>query len=485
MAPTLFLDPQGREPIYLQIAHALMRQIHRGALKPGDSLPGYRVLGAQLGVGRNTVMAAYHELQAEGWVVSTQGEGSVVAAQPPTRLPGGAPETDVPDASKAMGFDLSPGEDPAVAQSASGLLKVASGLPDPRLLPGAELARAYRRALVLNRQQNLMLEDPQGHPMLRESLARMLRSSRGIPATSENILVTRGSQMALFLVGQALLTQGAAVAVEALGHPGAWEAFTRAGARCLPVPLDEEGLRVAALEQLAHSERLRAVFVTPLRQYPTLVQLSVERRERLMALAAAHRFAVIENDQDSEFLFEGRARAPLAAEDPAGVVIHVGTLSKIFSPNVRLGFVHGPAPLIARMRALRQALDRQGDMVLERAFAELLDDGAVHRHLNRMQQIYRTRRDVLCRALAKALGETLSFQVPEGGLALWAKVKEGVDVDRWAARALEHGVAFQPGRRFAFDGGPVQALRLGFSNYPEADLEEVAIRMRDALGDGP
>jgi GntR family transcriptional regulator/MocR family aminotransferase len=309
----------------------------------------------------------------------------------------------------------------------------------------------------------------------------MLSESRGIPASPGNILVTRGSQMALFLAGQALISGGEAVAVEALGHPGVWEAFARAGARCLPVPVDGEGLRVGALAQLAASERLRAVYVTPLRQYPTLVALSAERRARLMALAREHRFAIIENDQDSEFLFEGRPRAPLAAEDQAGVVVHVGTLSKIFSPNLRLGYVFGPAPLIARMRALRQALDRQGDMVLERAFAELLDDGDIHRHLNRMHQVYRVRRDALCRALGRTLGDRLQFSVPEGGLALWATVAEGVDVDRWAARALEQGVAFQPGRRFSFDGGPVQALRLGFSNYPETDLEEVARRMCASL----
>jgi GntR family transcriptional regulator/MocR family aminotransferase len=460
-----------------------MEEIHRGRLCPGDSLPGYRVLGERLGISRNTVMEAYRELQAEGWVVSTPGVGSVVAPEPPTRLPGRfVPALDDPG-KPAMGFDLAAGTEEASAKGTPGLLKVSSGLPDPRLLPGAELARAYRRALVLNSQQNLELEDPQGHPMLRQSLARMLSDSRGIAASPENILVTRGSQMALFLAGQALLSAGGAVAVEALGHSGAWEAFARAGARCLPVPIDAEGIQVGALAQLAESERLRAVFVTPLRQYPTLVSLSGERRAQLMALAQAHRFAIIENDQDSEFLFEGRPRAPLAAEDRAGIVIHVGTLSKIFSPNLRLGYVHGPAPLIARMRALRQALDRQGDMVLERAFAELLDDGDIHRHLNRMQHTYRIRRDVLCRALNSAFGRELSFQVPVGGLALWVRVAEGIDVDRWAARALELGVAFQPGRRFAFDGGPVQALRIGFSNYPESDLEEVALRMRAALAE--
>jgi len=455
-----------------------MQEIHRGRLHPGDVLPGYRTLGERLGVSRNTVMEAYRELQAEGWVISTVGKGSIVAPNPPSRLPGKvAPAPTLP----AMGFDLASGVQQDSPKGSPGLLKVASGLPDPRLMPGAELARAYRRALILNRQHNLELEDSQGHPMLRQSLARMLSEARGFAASPDNILVTRGSQMALFLAAQALISAGDSVAVEALGHPGAWEAFARAGARCLPVPVDEEGMRVGALAQLAESERLRAVFVTPLRQYPTLVPLAAERRTRLLTMAQEYRFAIIENDQDSEFLFEGRPRPPLAAEDRAGVVIHVGTLSKIFSPNLRLGYVHGPAPLIARMRALRQALDRQGDMVQERAFAELLDDGSIHRHLNRMQQTYRLRRDTLCRALERAMGDQLSFKVPEGGLALWTHVVEGVDVDRWAARALERGVAFQPGRRFAFDGSPVQALRLGFSNYPESDLEEVAIRMRDSM----
>lgn len=459
-----------------------MREIHRGRLRPGDALPGYRSLGERLGISRNTVMAAFRELQAEGWVVSRPGEGSMVAPHPPANLPGGlAAQGETSADGAGMGFDLASGTVAVSPVGAPGLLKVASGLPDPRLLPGAELARAYRRALVLNRQMNLELEDPQGHPRLREALARMLSASRGIRATADSVLVTRGSQMALYLAGQALASPGDPVAVEALGHAGAWQGFARAGARCLPVPVDGEGLRVGAVAQLAESEHLRAVFVTPLRQYPTLVPLAAERREKLMELARTHRFAIIENDQDSEFLFEGRPRAPLAAEDRSGVVIHVGTLSKIFSPNLRLGFVHGPEPLIARMRALRQALDRQGDMVLERAFAELLEDGAIHRHLNRMHQVYRARRDALCHALDRALGDRIQFLKPDGGLALWVRAAEDIDVDRWAARALERGVAFQPGRRFAFDGGPVQALRIGFSNYPEPELEEVAQRMKAAL----
>ena len=140
--PAVFLDPLSREPVYLQIAHSLKQEIHRGRLHPGDALPGYRLLGEQMGVSRNTVAEAYHELQAEGWIVSTPGLGSFVAPNPPSRLPGRFVPEQVQPEGPAMGFDLAAGSDEESPKGAPGLLKVASGLPDPRLLPGAELARA-------------------------------------------------------------------------------------------------------------------------------------------------------------------------------------------------------------------------------------------------------------------------------------------------------------------------------------------------------
>ena len=482
--PALFLDPRSRDPVYLQIAHALMKEIHRGRFRPGDSLPGYRTLAEQLGVSRNTVMSAYHELQVEGWVVSAPGEGSAVARRLPAHLPARLQSrSEVPRAgTQGIGFALGPEPAPPTAGGQRGMLEVASGVPDPRLLPGAALARAYRRA-ILRTRGGPESGDPQGQPQLREALARMLSSTRAISAGPERIFVGRGSQMALVLVAQALAAPGDTVAVEALGARRAWDAFVRAGARCLPVPIDEHGLRTDALEALLGETPVRAVFVTPQRQYPTLAVLSSERRARLLELAAEHRFAVIEMDPDSEFHFEGRPLAPLAAKDPSQVVVHVGTLSKIFSPDLRLGFVVGPGPLVVRMNALRATLDRHGDAVLERAIAELMEDGELQRHLNRMDKIYRSRRDALCVGLADALPGTLEVVPPSGGLAVWARVKGSVDVDAWAARALERGVSFQPGRRFSFDGSAVQGLRIGFSNYPEPELLEVARRMRSALED--
>lgn len=480
--PTIHLDPESRAPLYLQVVSALQGEIHRGRLKPGDHLPGYRTLAESLGVSKNTVLSAYRELQAEGWVTSTVGGGSVVAASPPSDLPGGAAATP-PEGSP--GFDLA-GEDPSPGgPSPGGLLKVGSGLPDPRHLPSAVLARAYRRALLVNPQASLGVEDPQGHPRLRQALARLLSASRGFPAAADRLLVTRGSQMAFFLAAQALFAPGDAVAVEALGDRAVWEAFTRAGARCLPVPVDAEGIDVEALEALASHTRLRAVLVSPQRQYPTLVQLGPARRRHLLELAAARRMAVLDADLDWEFQFDGRPAPALAAADPAGVVIHFGLLSRIFDPGQRLGLIHAAAGFVARLREQRLVFDRQGDPALERAMAELVEDGEVQRHLNRLHQAYRGRRDTLAAALRREAGAAVSIEPPSGGLALWVKVSDGVDVDAWAARALARGVAFRPGRQFAFDGAAVQGFRIGFSSFAEPMLEEVAARIGAALRDAP
>jgi len=474
--PNIFLDPSGREPIYLQLARALVEEIQRGRFQPGDDLPGYRVLAEQLRVSRNTVMAAYRELQAQGWLSVTQRSGSSVARQLPVHA--GTQAAAPPPG--GMGFDLrgarsGPGQEPG------DLLKVATGNPDPRLLPSTALAQAYRRALTINKGAALAVEDAQGHPRLRQAIARMLSSTRAIAAAPERLLVTRGSQMALFLAAEALIQPGDVVAVEALGDRSAWEAFTRAGARCLPVPVDGEGLDVEALASLAASTPLRAVLVTPQRQYPTLAPLSPGRRDRLLALAGRHRFAVLEVDLDAEFQYQGRPLPPLAAEDRTGVVVHVGTLSKIFSPGLRLGFVHGPEPLVAAMKAARVVFDRQGDPVLERAMAELLEDGEVQRHLNRMHPVYLRRRDALCAALRRELGEVLQVEPPSGGLALWVRTPPDLDLDAWSTRATEQGVSFRPGRSFAFDSSAVPALRLGFAIYDEPRLDEVARRMKSAL----
>ncbi len=490
---TLDLDPAGDRPIFLQIAHAVADDIRRGRLHPGAPLPGSRVLSRTLGVHRNTVLAAYHELGAQGWIETLPARGTRVSGTMPDPAPRrfaprSASRTAVP---ARLGFDLGPGVDPyPQLVFPRGTLVLTGGVPDLRLVPVTALARAYRRALLNEVKvhgeaglapSTLDYADPRGHPRLREALAAMLSTVRGLAAGPEALLVTRGSQMALDLTARALLSPGDVVAVESFGYRPAWEAFKQAGARLVPVPVDEHGLDVGALGSLISRERVRAVYVTPHHQYPTTVVLAPGRRIALLDLCRAHRVAILEDDYDHEFHYDGRPVLPLASADQAGVVVYLGTLSKILAPGLRIGFVVAPAPLIERLAALRTYVDRQGDHTVERAVAELLEDGEVQRHARKARRAYESRRDAMAEALTKQLGAALSFTLPVGGMALWARAAPEIDVDAWAERSLAQRVAFATAKRFAFDGRRRPFVRLGFACLGEREIREAVRRMALAL----
>jgi GntR family transcriptional regulator/MocR family aminotransferase len=472
-------------PLFQRIAWAIADEIRRGRLAPGAPLPGSRRLATELGVHRNTVIAAYAELRAEGWIEATTGSATRVAAVlagtlPPTPQAFAPTRLGVP---LEAGFDL-PGPAPATSwpEPPRAQYLLAGGFPDLRQVPTQALARAWRRAITRNPAALLAYGDPRGDDRLRAALAEMLATLRGLATTADDVLVTRGSQMALDLVGRTLLSSGDAVVVEALGYQPAWAAFRAAGATLLPLPVDAAGLRVDLLPDLLARHRVRAVYVTPHHQYPTTVTLSAARRLQLLNLAATHRFAVIEDDYDHEFHYEGRPVLPLASADPHGVVVYLGTLSKVLAPGLRVGFVVAPAALLERLAELRTRVDRQGDHITERAVAELLEDGEVQRHARRMRRVYAERRDVLGEALRTHLGDAVSFELPSGGMSLWARLDDALPAEALAAEALKRGVGVYIGRRFAFDDAPLQALRLGFGGLEPAALREAARRLGESAG---
>ncbi len=474
------VDRSDPAPVVRQIARAISQHVRAGRLRPGERLPGTRTLSRVLAVHRNTVAAAYAELTAEGWIASAPGRGTFVSAEIPAGLPRASRTAAAP---RDPGYDLPPAPLPPPPRPRSrDEIDLEGGIPDLRLVPVAELARAYRRAL--RRPGILGYADPRGQPRLRTAIGAMLRSTRGLDPDPERLLVTRGAQLAIAVAARALLRPGDVVAVEELGYRAAWEAFRAAGARLVPVPLDDSGVRVDALEALAARERVRALDLTPHHQYPTTATLPAGRRLALLRLAAERRIAIVEDDFDCEFHYDGRPVLPLAASDPAGVVVYVGTLSKVLAPGLRLGYVHAPRAAVACLAEHRRYLDRQGDGALELAIAELLEDGEIPQHVWRMRRIYAGRRDALAAALRRELEGVLDFTVPPGGMALWCRAAPGVDVDRWAEAAVARGVPFDTGRHFTFDGAPRPALRLGFAAEPEKALREGVRRMAAALPRG-
>jgi GntR family transcriptional regulator/MocR family aminotransferase len=481
---SLTLGEEAGSALFQRISHAIIAEIQRGRLRRGDRLPGSRTLAESLLVNRNTVLAAYAELQGEGWIESSRASGTFVSRSLPELQPRdfagrAARRRDVPS---RAGFDVSPapGASDLPAATPEGV-PLSSGSPDVRLAPATLLARAFRRAVRKQSGTALRYGFPHGHPELRAALARMLTATRGLTTTPEDVVVTSGSQMALDLVSRALLRPGDCVAIEQIGYRPAWLAFQQHGAKLIPIPVDDKGLDVDALASVAEHTPIRAVYVTPHHQYPTTATLSAGRRIALLELARRLRIAVIEDDYDHEYHYDGRPVLPMASADRAGVVVYVGTLAKIVAPGVRLGYLVGPRPLLESVAAHRHCLDRQGDHSLECAVAELLEHGDVQRHARRARRIYQLRRDCAARAMREELGDAVSFTVPPGGISIWTRVASGIDVDAWAARALRRSLVVQTARKYSFDERPRPFFRLGFAALTENEMRHALRELAKAL----
>lgn len=467
------LDPDSGEPLASQIARAIAGDVRRGRLKAGALLPGSRTLAGTVGVHRNTVLAAYRELESEGWIEAGQRSTRIARDLPQAPLkarPVAAP----------LGFALgAPGPLPGTGPSPKGVLHLGGGFPDLRLVPRELLARAYRRAL---RAKDAPLDygDPRGDRRYRAAVAGLLSEMRGLAYGPERILATGGSQMGLDLIARTLLRPGDVAVVEDPGYPPAWAVLKAAGAEVVPVPVDANGLRVDALAALLAKRPVRLVYTTPHHQFPTTVTMSAPRRLKLLALARQHRIALVEDDYDFEFHYEGRPVLPLASSDEAGVVIYLGTLSKVLAPGLRLGFVAGPIALVEALAARRFLADRQGDQVVERAVAELMEDGLLQRHGRKMRRVLLERRDTLVAALQRRLGGAAAFEIPSGGMSLWVETRLARP-QAWRDRCLQAGVTFPWGTAFDFRRRERASFRLGFAALDPRELEEAVRRMAAAL----
>lgn len=457
-----------------RIARSIAADIRRGRLAPGARLPGSRRLAEQLGVHRNTVLAAFVELERQGYLLTEPARGTFVAAHVPELDPGHRPAQGPRVVELPVNSKLPPLRADGLGP---GVLPLVGGLPDLRLVPHASLARAYRAAL--KDTQCLDYQDELGDLRLRRALVELLAQTRGVRASPDSVMITRGSQMALHLAGLALSRPGAAFAVEELGYRPAWEALKLSGLQAIPMPVDRDGLCVDQLEAVCEQRDIAGVYVTPHHQYPTTVTLSAARRIALLRLAARRRLAILEDDYDHEVQFEGRPVLPLASADDASVVVYIGTFSKVLAPGLRLGYVVAQPRVIEAMRRFRTYLDRQGDHAVERALAYFIEDGELEAHVRRTRREYQARRHALMAALRSELGESLEFREPQGGLALWARVfgpkgrgRRGTIrySEDWARAALRAGVLVQPARSFTFDHRGRAYFRLGYARLNATEL---------------
>ncbi|SFE84768.1 MocR-like pyridoxine biosynthesis transcription factor PdxR [Spirosoma endophyticum] len=468
----LSLNWEGKQPVYLQVADYLRDEIRRGRLAPGSTLPGSRRVADQLSVNRKTVVMAYEQLLAEGWIVSRDKSGTFVSdqlPQPPVLFP--MPE---PAAAIQAPFQRPPDlPDPTPSVGLAPSIVFTYGVPDVRLAPLDQLAQAHRRIFNQKARWRLMgYGSEQGDERLRQALTTMLALHRGIRITADQILITRGSQMALYLTAMTLLQPGDVILVENPGYAPAWEAFRQAGARLIPVRVDEAGLVVEQVQAICQRERVKALLVTPQHQFPTTVTLKADRRLALLALSAQYGFTLIEDDYDHDFHYGLKSPLPLASYETAQPIVYIGSLSKLIAPAVRIGFMVGPPSLIRSVAQLRAIIDRQGDVVLEQAVAGLMETGEIQKHARRALSIYRQRHRVMADLLHHYLADRVIIRPPEGGLAYWIPFHQPVDFGLVRQHLASQGVSLIDTNRFSFEGQPLNALRLGFASLTEPEMEQ-------------
>ncbi|MEN0052379.1 MAG: PLP-dependent aminotransferase family protein [Mucilaginibacter sp.] len=451
------IDTRIDKAVYIQIADAMIAAIKSGKLQSGDPLPGSRHLAGQLKLNRNTVIEALNVLLAEGWLISRERSGTFVAEDLPSFK-----EVKRKAAAAPSGAVQLP---PSIVFN--------DGIPDTRIAPIPQLAGAYRQ--IFNRKgrwQMMGYSDSAGDVDFRNAIVQMLNYKRGMRLTTDEIFITRGSQMAMYLTAHSLLTPGDVVAIENPGYKPAWLAFENAGAQLLPIGVDNEGVKVDDLKaHLKNGKLIRAIYITPHHQFPTTVTMSLARRLELIALSNQYNFMIIEDDYDNEFHFGQRPILPVSSYENAQHFVYIGTMSKIVSPALRIGYLATSKELITKVSALRKIIDTQGDNMMEQAVLQLINDGHIKRHLRRATLLYKNKRDAFENMIREHLGDKVIFQKPEGGLAFWLQPKNEIDHTSLAKMLLDKGVQILLPESFSY-GEPVNGLRLGYASLTEQQLEE-------------
>ena len=477
----LTVDRNVDVPIHRQIYDGLRQAILDGRLRPGQRIPSSRGLATDLGVSRLPVLSAYEQLLHEGYLTGRVGSGTFVSEAVPDDLLHSVAATGRAASSRrssAVVRRQSAQIEPTPGWTFS-LVPFQVGLPGLDLFPIGSWARLVSRQAQAETAARLSYGDPAGLAELRVAIAEHLRSARAVRCEPSQVLIVPGSQAGLRLAAAALLERGDRVAIEEPGYFGVHRALRAAGAEIVAVPVDDEGLDVAALRR--RTGQIRAVYVTPSHQYPLGITMSAARRFALLDWAAREQVWILEDDYDSEFRYVSRPVGALQGMDARDRVIYIGTFSKALVPAVRLGYVVVPTPLWSEFLEARIAFDFFTPTLYQRALAEFLRDGHFARHLRRMRSEYLERRDALLRGVARHCGDLLRVHNSDAGLHVTMLLRDGMSDQDVVARLRQRGLAAIPLSTCYVGSARRQGLLLGFGCASPQRLHEATRVLGEVL----
>jgi GntR family transcriptional regulator / MocR family aminotransferase len=478
------IDRESATPIHRQIYDAYRSAIVDGGLRPGERIPSSRVLGQELGVSRFPVLNAYAQLLAEGYFMSRIGAGTVVSTSLPDQPPSGVSNVAHPAAVIRSG--------PRPVAKRSSLLPWPH--PSPWLLGWGAFGVGQvavdqfpihiwsdlvaRRSRIMS-ARSLHYSDGMGSPALRETIAGYLRTSRSVRCTPEQIMIVSGSQQALEITARVLIDPGSRVWMEEPGYHLARRVFSLAGSKIIPVPVDSEGLNVAAGIRLGRTARL--AYVTPSHQFPLGHTMSASRRLQLLDWAQKTGGWIVEDDYDSEYRYESLPIASVQGVDSNARVIYIGTFSKVVFPSLRLGYVVIPPDLVQSFLTVRRIIDIAPAGLYQDVLADFMKDGHFARHIRRMRVVYRERRSALVESIERELGSTIEILGSEAGMHLTVVLPRRSRDLEIAQRAAKQGLWIWPLSDAYFSDATRSGFILGFGSTPAEQIPEAVRKLKNLI----
>ncbi|MEI2454115.1 PLP-dependent aminotransferase family protein [Lysobacter firmicutimachus] len=467
----MYLPLDGRGPLHGQLVRSLKDAVLGGRLPAGLRYPPSRLLAQQLDLSRNTVLAAYEQLRAEGFMQARVGSGSYVVmpgapvqprSEPPQRVP--------PQSAYARRLRRYHDHGAMPGRGVPGVLhSFQYGVPFTNPLLTSAWARALSHAAAYTPPN---YPTAQGLPMLRAAVCEYLSLRRGVQARPEDVIVVTGTQQAVSLTARVLLDEGDEVAIEEPQYFAVREALQIHGARLVPVPVDREGLRTDLLPERPP----RLICVTPSHQFPTGALMSLARRRALLDYACRHDCWIFEDDYDGEFRYDAQPHAALCGLDDSRRVIYTGTFSKVLFPSLRLGYIVAPPGLRDDFVSAKWVDDFGSPAIEQAALAHFLADGGFERHLRRTAKTLKQRRDALLGALRRSCGEALDIDDSNAGMHLlvWLRGRSAAQGDAFIALAQRRGLGLYSIAPYYFDPPDRAGLLLGYGALSVAEIEEAA-----------
>jgi GntR family transcriptional regulator/MocR family aminotransferase len=468
-SPVIAVDRKAAKPLHRQIYDAYRATIVGRNLQPGQRIPSTRALASELRISRIPVLTAYAQLLAEGYFESRVGAGTFVSSSCESHA------TPAETACPTRKADASPWA------YGSGAFSVGQLAYDhfPFRVWSNLVARHARRV----RASSLNYGDPMGSKEFRETIATYLRTARAVDCDAQQIMVVGGSQQALDLSARVLLDPGSPVWIEEPGYELMRYALTLAGGQLIPVPVDAEGMDVAAGIKLCGEAR--AAYVTPSHQYPLGVTMSAARRLQLLDWAHHAGAWIVEDDYDSEYRYESMPVASLQGLDRGSRVIYIGTFSKTLFPSLRLGYMVIPRDLVDRFAAARRAMDICPPHLYQAVLADFIDQGHFARHIRKTRLLYSERRSALVEAMRKEFGSRLEIRGGEAGMHLAVMLPPGLRDREISARAAAQHLWLWPLSPAYLGKAARQGFILGFGSTKATEMPRAVRRLRDVLACEP